>query len=166
MLKEEAAILKEHIHIKRRQVNAYQEMKASLSPNDPMIQVNFAVSNKNEQQDAIQSAYFGNPCFSIFTACCYFDVHRKIKNDNVIVITERSDHDKMASMSCLQEVVHEIESNHSKCYENLYVWSDGMGAQFRSRFVFQILAGAILPKSLMWLYKECHHGKGPMDGDG
>ena len=28
MLKEEVAILKEHIHIKRRQVNAYQEMKA------------------------------------------------------------------------------------------------------------------------------------------
>ena len=32
MLKEKVAILKEHIHIKRRQVNAYQEMKASLSP--------------------------------------------------------------------------------------------------------------------------------------
>ena len=32
MLKEKVAIFKEHIHIKRRQVNAYQEMKASLSP--------------------------------------------------------------------------------------------------------------------------------------
>ena len=58
MLKEEVAILKQHIHIKRRQVNAYQEMKASLSSNNLMIQVNFAESYKNEQQDAIQSAYF------------------------------------------------------------------------------------------------------------
>ena len=30
-------IFKEHIHITRRQVNAYQEMKASLNPNDLMI---------------------------------------------------------------------------------------------------------------------------------
>ena len=58
MLKEEVAILKQHIHIKRRQVNAYQEMKASLSSNNLMIQVNFAESYKNEQQDANQSAYF------------------------------------------------------------------------------------------------------------
>ena len=42
-----------------------------------------------------------------------------------------------------------------------------MGAQFRSRFVFQILAGTNLPnKSLMWLYNERYHGKGPMGGVG
>ena len=42
-----------------------------------------------------------------------------------------------------------------------------MGAQFRSHFVFQILAGTILPNnSLMWLYNEHHHGKGPMDSVG
>ena len=70
-------------------------------------------------------------------------------------------------MSYLQKVVHEIESKHGKCYENLCVWSDGMGAQFRSSFVFQILACTILPKkSFMWLSNERHHGKGPMDGLG
>ena len=42
-----------------------------------------------------------------------------------------------------------------------------MGAQLKSWFVFQILAGTILPnKSLMWLYNEHHHGKDPMDGVG
>ena len=42
-----------------------------------------------------------------------------------------------------------------------------MGAQFRSHFVFPILAGTILPNnSLMWLYNEHHHGKGPMDSVG
>ena len=98
---------------------------------------------------------------------CYFNVQGKIKNDNVIVVTERSDHGRVGSMSFLQKVVHEIESKHSKCHENLHVWSDGIGAQFRSRFVFQILAGIILPnKSLMWLYNEHHHGKDQMDGVG
>ena len=167
MFKEEVAVLKEHIHIKRRQVNAYREMKESLTNDDLMVQVDFAESYKNEHQNAIQSAYFGNQCFSIFTACCYSKVSEKIKNDNVIIVTERSEHDRVASMSCLQKVVQEIESKYSKSYKNLYVWSDGMGAQFRSRFVFKLLAGTVLPnKSLAWFYNERHHGKGPMDGIG
>ena len=50
MFKDDIKILKEHIYIKRRQVNAYHEIKTSLS------------ENENDQQDAIQSAYFGNQC--------------------------------------------------------------------------------------------------------
>ena len=154
MLKDELVVLKEHIHIKRRQVSAYQGMKASLGPNDLMVQVDFAASYKNDQQDAIQSAYFRNQCFSIFTACCYVNVEGVIKNDGVV------------SMSCLQKVVEEIELKNGKSYENLYVWSDGMGAQFRSRFVFQILACAIFQEKHVWYYNERHHGKGLMDGVG
>ena len=117
MLKDELVVLKEYIHIEGRQVNAYQDMKASLGPNDLMVQVNFAESYKNDQQGAIQSVYFGDQCFGIFS--------------------------------------------------NLYVWSDGMGAQFRSRFVLQILACAVFQeKYLVWCYNERHHGKGPMDGVG
>ena len=95
MLKEEIAILKEHIHIKRKQVTAYQEMLAPLSLNDLMIQVDFAERYKNWQHDAIQSPVFG---ISILTACCYFNAQGKIKNDNVIVATERSGHDRVASI--------------------------------------------------------------------
>ena len=70
-------------------------------------------------------------------------------------------------MSCLQNVIQEIESNYSKSYKNWHVWSDGMGAQFRSCFVFKLLAGTVLPdKLLTWFYSERHHGKGPMDGIG
>ena len=132
----------------------------------------FLESYKNNQQDAIQSAYFGNQCFDngfsiSFTACCYFNVDRKIKNSNVILVTERSDHKRAASMSCLEQVVAKIESKHGKCYENLYVWRDEMGVQFRSHFVFKLLAGTILPnKWLMWFYNKQQHGKGPMDGVG
>ena len=42
-----------------------------------------------------------------------------------------------------------------------------MSEQFRSRFVFRLLAGTAMPeKSLSWFYNERHHGKGPMDGVG
>ena len=42
-----------------------------------------------------------------------------------------------------------------------------MGAQFRSRFIFQLLAGTMfLNKSLCWFYSEGHHGKVTMDDVG
>ena len=42
-----------------------------------------------------------------------------------------------------------------------------MGAQFRSRFIFQRLAGTMfLNKSLCWFHIERHHGKVPMDDVG
>ena len=57
MFKEEVGISKEHIHIKRRQVNAYWEIKASLTDNDLMVQVDFAESYKSDQRDVIQRLY-------------------------------------------------------------------------------------------------------------
>ena len=70
-------------------------------------------------------------------------------------------------MSCLQKVVEEIERKRRKSYESLYIWSDGMGAEFRSRSIFKLLTSTVLSnKSLTWCYNERHHGKGPMDGVG
>ena len=61
--------------------------------------------------------------FRIFTACCYAKNpnNNNVRNNNVIVVTESSDHDKVASMSCLQKVVHKIKHIHEKTYENFYV---------------------------------------------
>ena len=79
MFKEEVASLKEHIHNRRKQVKACREMKASPTGNDLVVRTDFVESYKNDQQDAIKSEYFGNQCFIISTACCYFNVDRKIK---------------------------------------------------------------------------------------
>ena len=150
MFKDDIKTLKEHIYIKRRQSNPYLEIKAFLSENDLMLHVHFAKSYKNDQQDAIQSTYFRNQCFMIFTAYCYAKIpNDDVRNDNVIVVTERSEQDRVASMSCLQRFIYTIEHMHEKTYENFYVWSDRMGSQFRSRYIFKLLAI-----------------KGPMDGIG
>ena len=56
---------------------------------------------------------------------------------------------------------------HEKTYENVQVCSDGMGSQFRSRYVFKLLASYVLPgKTHSSYYNERHHGKCPMDGIG
>ena len=65
--KNQVKTLKEHIYIKRVQSNAYRDIKSSLTTEDLVVHVDFAESYRNDQQDAIQSAYFGNQSFSIFT---------------------------------------------------------------------------------------------------
>ena len=86
-----------------------------------MLHVDIAESYKNNQQDAIQTAYYGNHCFRIFTACCYAKSpnNNDVRNDNVIVVTGSSDHDRVASMSCLQKVVHKMKHMHEKTYKFL-----------------------------------------------
>ena len=53
MFKDDMKTLKEHIYIKRRQLNAYHKIKAFLSENDWMLHAEFAGSYKNNQEDAI-----------------------------------------------------------------------------------------------------------------
>ena len=70
-------------------------------------------------------------------------------------------------MSCLKKMIDTVETECGKSFTNVVLWSDGMGTQFRSRFIFQLLAGTMfLNKSLCWFYNEGHHGKVPMDDVG
>ena len=98
MFKDDIKTLKEHIYIERRHVNAYHEIKASFSENDLMHHVDFAESYENDQQDAIQSAYCENQNFMIFIPYVYAKRpnNNDVRNDNVIVVTESSYHDRVA----------------------------------------------------------------------
>lgn len=168
LMKEKIKILKEHISVKRIQFSAYVQQKQDLTAADLLVHVDFAENYKNDQQDEIQSAYFGHQSFSLFTSCCYFlDEEQKLDHKSIVVITESSDHNRITSMSSLKQVVEIAEEWTKRKFHRLIVWSDGMGSQFRSRFVFKILSATILvDKSLSWFYNERHHGKGPMDGVG
>ena len=132
------------------------------------IHVDFAESHKNDQQNEIQSAYFENQSFSLFTSCCYFKgVTSEIRNKSAVVVTENSDYNRITSMSCLNKVIDTVETEYDTSFTNVIFWSNGMDTQFRSRFIFQILARTMfLNKSLCWFYNERHHGKVPMDDVG
>ena len=166
--KSQIKVLKGHIFVKRVQNDAYNKSKAKLSNGDLLVHVDFVDSYRNDQQNEISSAYFGNQGFSFFTPCCYFKgATSEIRNKSVVVVTKNSDHNTIASMSCLKKVIDTMETECSKSFTNVALWSDGMGTQFRSRFIFQVLAGTMfLNKSLFYFYNGRHHGKGPMDGEG
>ena len=94
-------------------------------------------------------------------------VTSEIRNKSVVAVTENSDHNRITSMSCLKKVINTVDPECSKSISNVVLWSDSMGTQFRSRFIFQLLAGTMfLNKSFCWFYNEEHYGKVPMDDVG
>ena len=123
-----------------------------------LVHVDFAESYRNDQQNN-----FVNQTYLLSTSWCYFKgATSEIRNKSVVVMTKNSDHKRITSMNCLK-VIDTVKTECVKSSTNAVLWSDGMGTQFRSRFIFEILAGTMfLNKSLCYLYDEGLHGKIPM----
>ena len=62
------AELKTHIFTKRQQSKHVQLIKENLKTTELLIQVDYSENYKNRDQDEIQTAYFGQEQFSLFTA--------------------------------------------------------------------------------------------------
>ena len=72
LFNDEIKVLKQHIFIKRHPHAAYNQLKENLKADELLLHIYFYSENYvNKQQNETQSAYFGQDCFSIFTACCY-----------------------------------------------------------------------------------------------
>ena len=64
--------IKKHIYRKRKQVASYNQQKLDLKPGEALIHVDYSESYSNSQQDEVQSTYFGQQNFSIFTSYSYY----------------------------------------------------------------------------------------------
>ena len=160
--------LKEHIFAKRQQQSKISHLKTHLKSNEILLHVDYSENYKSKDQNEIQSAYFGQSTFSLFTACPYYRCLEsdKIKTMSTTVTSEASDKSRMASMTCVSKVIEHVISEIPNSINTVYVVSDGCASQFRSRFVFKLLTTMHPEMNLEWHYNEAHHGKGPMDGIG
>ena len=142
-----------------------RQCKKALKEREALIHVDFSESYKNKQQDETQSTYFGQSSFSLFTATVYhLNSDRNLVKRPVAVVSESSSHLRIAALTCIDFVIKEVERHTD--LTKIIMWSDGFAAQFRSRFVFKLLANYRRDLQLEWNYNEAHHGKGPMDGIG
>ena len=139
--KESVVSLKRHIYSKRSQSRHYNQVKEYLDHGQILVDVDYAESYKNSQQNEIQSAYFGNSTFSTFTACCYTTSldNGGLKKNSIIGIKESKEHNRAASLTCLKKVVDKAEEIDVTKYGKIIVWSGGCPAQFHSRFAFRLL---------------------------
>ena len=63
--------LKRHIFNKRQQHSTYVNIRENLMKRELLINLDFSENYSNRNQNEIQSAYFGNNSFSLFTACAF-----------------------------------------------------------------------------------------------
>ena len=168
-LKSTMTTLKDHIYVKRVQFNYYNNIKNKLGKSALLLHGDYSESYEKKQQHEIQSAYFGDTTFSIFTACCYLrDSEDNLVSESITVTSELPDHSRAAVITCVSKVIENVRENHQHLplRINVYVCSDGCAAQFRSRYAFTLMSTLDTPLNLTLCCNERHHGKGPMDGIG
>ena len=130
------------------------------------MQVDCCESYKNAEQNKIQSAYFGHSYVSIFTACCQYRTEEgQLMTHPVTITSESSDHSRITAFSCVNKILKVMEERINPI-KKVIAWSDGMGAQFRYRFVLMLLSSIDQAIDVEQHYNEAHHGKGFMDGVG
>ena len=92
-------ILKEHTHTKRRQFQLIRRLTDNLSAEQILIHLDYSENYKSKHQNEIQSAYFGNKSFSLFTACTYYNKGDIVQKLPITVTTGESDKSRVASLS-------------------------------------------------------------------
>ena len=159
--------IKKHIYRKRKQVASYNQQKLDLKPEETLIHVDYSESYSNLEQDEVQSAYFGQQNFSIFTSCSYYcdSGEDNLTKVPVAGIRESNDHSRIAAFSCIVTTVDELKKLKGEL-RKVILWSDGCSSRFRSKFVFALLTHFDRNIALQWNYNEAHHGKGLMGGVG
>lgn len=111
------------MHRKRIQVDAYNSCKTDLKQDEAILNVDYSESYKNKQQDEIQSAYFGQSTFSLFTASVYhLDGSGSLIKRPIAVVSESSDHSRIAALTCIDFVVKEVEKHIA--LTKIILWSD------------------------------------------
>ena len=159
--------MKNHIYVKRQHHACYNKFKEGLDENEVLLHIDYSENYSNIQQGEMQCTYFGRDSFSIFTACCYLCKDGDFVNENISIISETSDHSRIAVFTCICKVFDFMREKHDLPPEvTLHIWSDGCARQFRSRFAFALVSQIDSKVKVNWYYSERQHGKGSMGGTG
>ena len=97
--------LKEHIFTKRQQQSKILYLKANIKVNEVLIHLDYSENYKSQDQNEIQSPYFGQASLSLFTACPYYRCSEtnEIKIMPTTITSEVSDKSRMASITCVKK---------------------------------------------------------------
>ena len=117
------------------------------------MQVDYSKSYKNAEQNEMQSVYFDHSCFSIFTACCYYRTEEgELTTYPDTIMSESSVHSRIEAFSFINKILKVMEERINPI-KKVIAWSDGMGAQFCSKFVFMLLSTIDQAFDIEWHYK-------------
>ena len=91
--------VKRYIFNKRQQHSTYVNIQEYLRGDRIANKLKFSRHYGNLKQNEIQSPYFGNESFSLFTACLFFKNQDKTKNVHVRITTKDPDKLRVTTIS-------------------------------------------------------------------
>ena len=91
--------VKRYIFNKRQQHSTYVNIQEYLRGDRIANKLEFSRHYGNLKQNEIQSPYFGNESFSLFTACLFFKNQDKTKNVHVRITTKGPDKLRVTTIS-------------------------------------------------------------------
>lgn len=112
--------LKQHIHRMRIQLFCLNCIKEDLK-STVLLHVDFSESYKNANQDEIQSTYFRQSWFLIFTACAYTCTNMENRTISITVTTESNEHSRVTALSCIHKIISYIEEKVG-AFTKLCIW--------------------------------------------
>ena len=118
--------LKEHIHYKRRQFKEIRRITDSLTMEVILIHLDYSEKYKLKHQNEIQSAYFGNKSFSLFTACTYYQ-NGKFP---ITIATGESDKLGVTLLLFVNKVITQSLEKLNQQIKTVYIVSDGCASKF------------------------------------
>ena len=164
---------KMHVYNISRQYSELKHLKANLKEDEIILSVDFLKNFDNKQHHKIQSAYFGQEAFTLYTAACYYRSHdidgahvdkdAGLKVLSAVILSNEIIHEQNIAFSCNMKLL-EIVRQDIPSLKRAYFWSDGCTAQFHSRFTFRSMTFYPNDLELNWDYGEAHHYEGPHDG--
>lgn len=154
---------KHHIFIKKSQSSLFYEARASSSPEEAIVQVDFAENFKCISQNEIQSAYFNQHAIAIFTVVIWSGEETFSK----VYVTDDTSHSKF----CVLTFMHELSVDLKEALPTLKkvkMFSDGCAGQFKNRWTLSLVltASFLFGFDLEWNFFASGHGKGAVDGVG
>ena len=155
------------LHVKNAcaQLHAYKQCKLSLGCDEAIVVRDFAENYVCRQFAEAQNAYYTRNSVTIHPMVVLFSTSQNVARDAVIMISDDLKHDSCAVKMFVKVLADHIKSKHPHI-SKLAFWSDGCGAQYKSRQPMHNIASAFdTGFEITWNFYGSRHCKSEADGE-
>jgi hypothetical protein len=153
-----------HTFVKRKQASHFDEVKAQVNGKKIVLQVDYSENFSCVEQNEIQSGYWSHKQCTLFTAFAWINPG---VTKSIVLVSDNLDHGKVSVFCYMDTIFKALKADYPEI-EEINVFSDGAGSQFKQCFLFSTLY--LYEKNhsvqVVWNYFATSHGKGVVDGIG
>ncbi|CAF1047601.1 unnamed protein product [Didymodactylos carnosus] len=152
-----------HVFVKREQSKYFEKLKAEVTDEKVVCQVDFAENYGMKEQDEVQSAHWYTKTMSILTGY----VWSKSGGFGFALPSLDVSHNKFVVNSALELILNHLKTL-LRNLKGINFFSDGAASQFKQRYHFRNLVSLASEYkiSMHWCFFATSHGKGTVDAIG